>query len=162
MPLDFVNHFFQHPGSTTVIQRTFIDMPIVPGKICLIKLVHFELFQRDRPRTAYDVQWAISVDPDHVLPTDLVRLDSTIFCHGVYQMLRTSAAGENHVTNPEIFHYPDGIPCPYTRLPLFVQHSNTNASTADYNVQIFYTLEKRTPQQLAVSVLRRGRGVTRD
>lgn len=160
MPLDFVNHHFQHLGSSSVIQRSFIDMPVVPGKICLVKIAHVELVQRERVRTAYDVSWAISVDPDHVLDS-MVLLDSTIFCHGDYQMLRTTAAGENHVTNPEVFHYPDGIRCPYARLPFFFQATNTNSATADLNVRLFFTLEKRTAQELAVAVLRRGRGETR-
>lgn len=160
MPLDFVHHHFLHPGSTAAIQRTFIDMPVVKGKICLIRKVLLNLVELDRIRSAFDVFYAISVDPDHVLDSFTI-LDSTIFLHGSYNILRDSSASFNMYKNPEIFDYMEGIRCPYSRLPFFVQNSNTNSQTANYNLTVFYELIALTPQELAVAVMRRGRGVTR-
>jgi len=161
MPLDFVVHHFLDAGSTTAIQRTFIDMPNVPKKTCMIRQVHIELFQRVRG-LFFDSSFALSADPDHAT-VDMVILDSTIFVSGRWQVVNNSAIGfELHGGVPFIWKFPEGIDCPYTRLPFFVQHSNTNSNTIDWQIKVFYELVKLTPQELAIAIVRRGRAVTRD
>ena len=164
MPLEFVSHHFTSEGGSSAIRRSFIDMPIVPKKLCVIRQVHVHVVQLDRPRQSqgYDLAYAISIDPDHVLQST-VLLDSTIFVSGVWQTGRHTSVGFEFMGGlPWIFHFPEGMKCPHSRLPLFVQHSNTNTLDTDWVIRIFFEFVSLTPQELAVAVLRRGRGVTRD
>ncbi len=160
MPLDFVIHAFQHPGGTIAILRSFIDMPVTPKKKCEIRQVQVYRVEGQR-ETAFDMFFAISADPDHVLESSIL-LDSTIFLSGRYQRVVTTSVGLQHLEMPSIFQYPEGISCPYTRLPFFVQNSNTNALFTNWLVTVFFEFVTLTPQELAIAVVRRGRGVTRD
>ena len=160
MPLDLVVQHFTDAGSTVAIQRFFIDMPVVPGKICMIRQVQVRLVQLSRANN-YGLFFAMSVDPDHVLASTVI-MDSTMFLSGQWENVLQTTVGFQLVTGlPWIFHFPEGIKCPYTRLPFFVQHSNTGAPTADWVITVLYEFVARTPQELAIAVMRRGRGVGR-
>ncbi len=161
MPLNFVVTRMLHPGSTTDILRFFIEMPVVPGKVCMIRQVHVELVDRVRTQSLYDQDFALSADPDHTL-VSMLQLDSTIFLKGRYVVAQPTIVGFQVMVNPEKFLYPEGIPCPHSRLPFFIQNSNTSAADTDWHVTIFFELVKVTAQEMAVAVVRRGRGVTRD
>jgi len=161
MALDFVVQAFQSVGGVTTIQRFFIDMPIPTDKICLIRQVQVQLVELIRPITNFDVFYAMSVDPDHVL-SSMILMDSTIFLSGVWELLNFTGVGfvlGNGI--PWTFYYPEGIRCPYTRLPFFIQHSNNSVASPNWHVKVFFEFVKKTPQELAVAVMRRGRGVTR-
>ncbi len=160
MPLDFVNKSFTDTTSTAAIQRRFIDMPMVPKKMCLIRQVQVVIFQMDRIRAFYDLTYAMSVDPDHVLAS-MIDLDSTMFLFGRQQNILHSTVGFQYAKSHETYMYPEGIECPYTRLPFFVQHSNANTATTDWNIRVFFEFKNLTAEQTAIAVLRRGRGVTR-
>jgi len=160
MALDVVTRSFSLGGSSA-INRFFIDMPLVAGKICMIRQVHFLLV--DWARTAdYDITFGVSVDPDAV-PASMIAADSRMFVLGRWALRQSTAVGfQVGEILPRQFFFPEGIKCPYTRLPAFVQHSNTNANVSNYRVAIFFEFLKISAQDLAVAVLRRGRGATRD
>ncbi len=162
MPLDFVSRPIADAGGTTAIQRFFIDMPLVTKKVCMIRQVHVVQIELQRAETHYDTRFAMSVDPDHVL-ANMIILDSTIFLSGSWQQILSTNVGFAVATeNEKIFHFPEGIECPYTRLPFFINHSNTAAVVTNWVVRVFYEFVSLTAQELATAVLRRGRGVTRD
>jgi len=161
MVLDFVVKAFASAGSNSAIQRFFVDMPLVTKKICLIRQVQVQIIEAVRV-LSYDISFGMSVDPDHVLQS-FVLLDSTMFLSGRFQNVIASAVGQDQEGGlPWIFQYPEGIKCPYTRLPFFIQHSNTAAVTTNWHVTVFFEYLPITAQELAVAVLRRGRGATRD
>lgn len=159
MALDLVNEHFLDAGSTTAIQRFFVDMPTAPKKTCLIRQVQVTQVELDRARTAYDTRFAMSVDPDHVAASLILR-DSTMFLSGSFQGLVATAVGFFMHTTPFTYFYPEGIRCPYTRLPFFVQHSNTNSAVTNWNITVFYEFVSVTAQELAIAILRRGKGET--
>lgn len=159
MPLEFVVHHFLHPGGTTAIQRTFIDMPISPGKLCLIRQVRVQIVQLVNQRS-FDVFYGMSVDPDHVLAST-VLWDSTMFIQASIIISRADFTGEEQLRSPETFLFPEGIECPYGRLPFFIQNSNTSAIVQDWNITVFFEYIKKDARDLAIAVMRRGRGVTR-
>jgi len=161
MPLDIVALNFLNV-STAAVVRHFVDMPVNPGKICLIRHVDFLIFEADRIRTSYDVFWAMSVDPDDDAAEGLIAPDSRKFLSGTYNDLEATNVGFEIWTNQKRYDFPEGIKCPFTRLPFFIQHSNNSANPANYQVRVLYELVKATPQEIAVAVLRRGRAVTRD
>ncbi len=160
MPLDLVTRSFSKGGGTTAIDRFNIDMPIVPNKLCLIRQV--QVLNVDWGNTAlFDQTFGMSLDPDHV-PASLVAADSRMFILARYVRIQLTAEGFQSVEgNPKIFHFAEGMQCPYGRLPFFVQNSNNNAAVTDYRIAVFFTLERVSPQELAVAVMRRGRGETR-
>jgi len=160
MVLDFVIHAFQHPGGTTAIQRSFIDMPVAPKKTCHIRQVQVHIVEAQRIIN-FDAFYGISVDPDHVLRS-FILLDSTMFLMGQYNIAEQTAIGQHLFLAPRTFMYPEGINCPYTRLPFFVQNSNTNAFVTNWLVKVFYEFVSLTAQELALAIVRRGRAVTRD
>lgn len=159
MPLDLVARSFSH-GGTAAITRFNVDMPTPEGNICLIRQVQF--IQVDFQRMAlYDITYGLSLDPDHA-PASLIAADSRMPVVGrISRHTITSVGFQTQENNPRIFMFPEGLKCPYTRLPFFMQHSNNNATTANYRVCILYEVEKVSKQELAVAILRRGRGTTR-
>lgn len=159
MVLDLVSRDFEH-GGTLAITRFFVDMPVVAGKICMIRQVHVLLVDFAR-LNAYDISYGMSLDPDD--PGDsLIGADSRMFISGRYSKFQLTAVGfQVLVNNPIQYHFPEGLKCPYGRLPFFIQHSNANVATTFYRVTVFYDLVKLSPQELAVAVMRRGRGETR-
>lgn len=161
MPLEWVVRPIDHGGSSTVT-RFFIDMPLAPGKICMIKQVH--VWREDMATLlTYDSTFALSADPDQPAPASLSQPLSRIFLLGRWaQELATTVGFQVLTPNPMVFHFPEGIACPYTQLPFFLQHSNTGATVTTYRVTVFFEYVKVTKQELAIAVLRRGRGVTRD
>ncbi len=160
MPLEFVVKHFEDAPSSSAIQRFFIDMPITPKKLCMIRQVQVEIVQRNRILN-FDAFYAMSIDPDHVL-TSMVLLDSTMFLSGVWEIVQGTLIGFHaEGGTPFIFHFPEGIQCPHGRLPFFVQHSNTNANDIDWIVKVFFEFEPISAKELSIAVLRRGRGVTR-
>jgi len=148
-------------GGTDAVVRFLIDFPQVTGKLCLIKAVH--VWREDwTTLTIYDVTYALSADPDQPATLSLTAPLSRVFLLGRWSFDQLTLIGVLYgVTNPVQFPYPEGIECPYTRLPFFIQHSNNNAAVTDYRVTVFFEYVKRTPQELAISVMRRGRGVSR-
>jgi len=161
MPLDFVITNFQDTPATTAIQRFLIDMPTVPKKLCLIRQIDVIPFQLSRVLN-FDINYGMSVDPDHTI-VSMVTPDSTMFLTGGLHRAQITAIGFAIVTYFEgIFRYPEGIECPYTRLPFFIQHSNTGNFFIDWTVRVFYEYVTMTAQEIATAVLRRGRAVTRD
>jgi len=160
LPLDLVARSFSH-GGTIAITRFDIDMPTPTNKICLIRQVQFLLVDFQR-MALYDVAFGLSLDPDHA-PTSLIAADSRMPVVGRYSRHTITSVGFQTIEDaPKIFYFPEGLKCPYTRLPFFVQHSIADATTANYRVCILFEVEKVTKQELAVAILRRGRGLTRD
>lgn len=160
MVLDIVTRSFTH-GGTTAITRFLIDMPVVPGKLCLIRQVQFLLVDWERI-VSYDMTYAMSLDPDDV-GENLVGADSRKFIVGRYATrLATSVGFQFADFLPRIYQFPEGLQCPYSRLPIFIQNSNNNAATAQWRVAVFFELVKISPVDLAVAVVRRGRARTRD
>ncbi len=159
MVLDLAVRSMTH-GGTAAITRFDVYMPVVPNKICMIRRVHVALIDFAR-LDSYDVTYGLSLDPEHA-PQSLVAADSRMFLMGRYAVFEQTAVGfAVGVVNPIQFHYPEGIPCPYSRLPFFLQNSNNNANTVSLRISVFFELIKMTPQEIAIAVMRRGRGETR-
>lgn len=137
--------------------RFFIDMPLVAGKICMIKKVDVMIVDFIR-LSLYDVSYGLSLDPDDP-GLSLVAGDNRMFVVGRWVRFQNSGVGFQVIeNNPVQYQFPEGLPCPYTRLPFFIQHSNNNATTCSYRVSVFFTLEKVSKVDLAIAVVRRGRG----
>jgi len=159
MALDFVVQHFQDAPVSSAIQRFLIDMPVVSGKLCLIKQIHVNIKQPSRTNQ-FGIFYAMSIDPEHVLTSSII-LDSTIFLSNDIGNTVLTAVGfvVDHGLSP-VFHFPEGIKCPYTRLPFFVQHSNTTDASIDWQIKVFYEFLQLSQKELAIAVVRRGRGVT--
>lgn len=156
MPLDIVQRSFSN-GTSAAIERFDIDMPVAPGKICMIRQVQFLLIDFTR-LSEYDISWGMSMDPDHA-PASLIAADSRMFLVGRFSREVGTFVGFQVLNpNPQVYQFPEGIPCPYSRLPFFVQHSNTNSNVCNYRVAVLFTFEKVSKAELAIAVVRRGRG----
>jgi len=156
LPLDLVARSFSH-GGTAAITRFDVEMPTPTNKICLIRQVQFLMVDYQR-MALYDITYGLSLDPDHA-PASLVAGDSRLPVVGRYSRHTITSVGfQTQDNNPRTFMFPEGLKCPYTRLPFFMQHSNNNANVANYRVCILYEVEKVSKQELALAVVRRGRG----
>jgi len=161
MVLHWVTKRALHPGGTTTVQRFFIDMPVVTGKICLIKQAHVFLEDWGNLKS-FDVGIAISADPDHAVPATLAAEDSRYFVFQRFARIFETAVGQQQTeNNPRVYHYPEGISCPYSRLPFFVQNSNTSGADIDYHITLFFEYTKVSATEMAIATLRRGRATTR-
>ncbi len=160
MALDLVVKAFEDASSNSSIQRFFIDFPLPTGRICLIKQV--QVLNIDFGRMGnFDLTFGMSLDPDHV-PQSLIAADSRMPIVGRFSRHTATSVGfQTADLFPIIFQFPEGLACPYTRLPFFVQHSNTAVVSVNWRVCVLFEFVKLTGQQLAVAVMRRGRGETR-
>lgn len=159
MVLDLAVRSFQHSGTAAVTQF-LIDMPITPKRICLIRQVHFLLVDAAR-LVNYDVSYGMSLDPDDP-GTSLIAADSRMFISGRFTSLTSTAVGFQFIVpNPTVWHFPEGLRCPYARLPWFIQHSNNSGNVSNYRVTVFFELVPVSARDLTIAVLRRGRGETR-
>jgi len=162
MVLDWVIDSFDHSTSSAILRR-FIDMPETrPGKMCMIRKVHVSIEDLSNIRT-YDISFAMSADPDAAVPALMWRANSSFFLMGRLATHTASGIGFQIMEfSPLIFEFAEGIKCPYSRLPFFIEHSNANTAVTTYRITVFYEFISVNAKELAVAVLRRGRGVTRD
>lgn len=161
MVLEWIVRNANHPGSTTAVQRFFIDMPARSAKLCVIRQIHVWLEDWGNIRQ-FDIAFALSMDPDHTTPANLNFPDSRIPLMIRWARNEYTAVGfQVGEINPLVYHFPEGLVCPHGRLPFFIQNSNNAAVSNDYRLTIFFEFVKATQEEVAVAVMRRGRGVGR-
>lgn len=150
----------QTHGGSSAITRFFIKMPVRRRKVCMIRQVVVLLFDHQIINT-YDVAYGLSIDPDD--PGDsLLNADSRMFVLGRWTDKNNSNVGRQTLTdNPVRYMFPEGITCAYGRIPFFIQNSNNNAATHTTRLTVFFEFIEVSPQEVAVAVVRRGRGVSR-
>ena len=162
MVLEFAKRNVADAASSAAVQRFFIDMPVVSGKICMIRKVHWLMVEGvSRVVSNFDISFGMSLDPDGVGLNFGTLPDSSMFLVDRFVKGQITAVGFAIDFGNRVYDYDEGLPCPYSRLPFFVQHSNTGALSVTHNVKVFFTFERLTSQELAIAVARRGRGVTR-
>lgn len=160
MALEWVVKRIEHNPSATTIGRFTIDMPIRQRKVCLIRQVQV-LDHAWGANANRDMDYIISIDPDHATPTTLESVDPRFFVKGRHIQMVVTEAGQQIDNQPVVFMYPEGIVCAHGRLIVFIQHSNASAAATLMHITVFFEYRKMTAEEVTIAVVRRGRGESR-